>query len=173
MKSCYNCKVERDDAEFLTKYGRQRKLCIKCARTASEISKRYQDKHDVVAKVRQWRIENPDKLMELRKTECAHEKLRRKENPDRYKLRDQKTDLKRKYGLTVEQYDDMVKSQNGVCAICKQPPGKKRLAVDHCHKTGKNRELLCSPCNTALHKMEQEIEWADAARNYLLKHSVG
>lgn len=49
--------------------------------------------------------------------------------------------------LTVDDYDLLLKRQGGVCAICGKPPKKTRLAVDHDHKTGKVRGLLCFYCN--------------------------
>lgn len=49
--------------------------------------------------------------------------------------------------LTVTEYDSLLKKQNGVCAICGKPPKKTRLAVDHDHKTGRVRGLLCFFCN--------------------------
>jgi hypothetical protein len=58
--------------------------------------------------------------------------------------------LKRRYGITVAQYDEMLANQNNVCWICKRPPKKKRLSVDHNHKTGKVRGLLCYSCNYRL-----------------------
>ena len=51
------------------------------------------------------------------------------------------------YGLTAEQYDDLLKRQGGKCAICRNKPKSKRLAVDHDHGTGAVRGLLCSRCN--------------------------
>lgn len=57
-------------------------------------------------------------------------------------------DLKRIYGITLETYREMLKSQNGVCAICKKPQkGVRPLVVDHCHSTGAIRGLLCYGCN--------------------------
>ncbi len=47
------------------------------------------------------------------------------------------------YGITLEQYDRMFKRQAGKCALCRRPPGRTRLAVDHDHKTGRVRGLLC------------------------------
>jgi len=66
--------------------------------------------------------------------------------------------LKHKFGITVEYYDALWNAQNGVCAICEQPETTihfmtgevLRLAVDHCHKTGKIRGLLCNRCNYLL-----------------------
>jgi len=53
-----------------------------------------------------------------------------------------------KYGLTLEQYNKMLEQQNGVCLICGQTSKRgHRLCVDHNHKTGKIRGLLCDPCN--------------------------
>jgi hypothetical protein len=53
-------------------------------------------------------------------------------------------------GLSVEEYDAMLKAQGGGCAICGNPPKTRRLDVDHDHKTGKVRGLLCHRCNRAL-----------------------
>lgn len=55
--------------------------------------------------------------------------------------------LRRHYGITAAQYDEMLTAQNGVCAICARPPLNKPLNVDHDHKTGLVRGLLCWNCN--------------------------
>jgi Recombination endonuclease VII len=56
----------------------------------------------------------------------------------------------KKHGMSVEDYEAMLLRQGGVCGICKRPPGKRRLGVDHCHKTGQVRGLLCSKCNSGI-----------------------
>lgn len=58
----------------------------------------------------------------------------------------------RVYGITIKDYNRMLKKQNNVCAICKKSikDNGRRLFVDHDHKTGKIRKLLCYQCNTAL-----------------------
>ena len=58
--------------------------------------------------------------------------------------------LMKRYGITQFEYECMEEEQGGVCAICTNPPCKRGLFVDHCHKTGKVRGLLCSSCNTGL-----------------------
>lgn len=79
--------------------------------------------------------------------------------------------LKGQYGITVEQYEEMLASQNGVCAICQNPPAKKqRLHVDHCHTTGRVRALLCWTCNTQLGSYEK---LRDQAAAYLAKYGAG
>jgi hypothetical protein len=54
------------------------------------------------------------------------------------------------YGISLDEYDRMLEKQNGVCAVCSKPPNGRRLHVDHDHKTGEIRGLLCSGCNVAL-----------------------
>src|SRR2546426_12269732 len=51
------------------------------------------------------------------------------------------------YGIGVEDYEKLLASQGGVCAICKHPPMKRRLGVDHDHRDKKIRGLLCIHCN--------------------------
>lgn len=55
----------------------------------------------------------------------------------------------RKYGLTQEQFDQLLASQGGRCAACgTAEPGARGWNIDHCHRSGKVRALLCQPCNT-------------------------
>jgi hypothetical protein len=65
------------------------------------------------------------------------------------------TELKKHYGITLDNWEVIYLAQNGVCAICKQTElesGNRyaNLAVDHCHATGRVRGLLCNNCNRAL-----------------------
>ncbi len=55
--------------------------------------------------------------------------------------------LKIMYGVTKEEYNKMYKKQGGVCAICRTKSKVKALSVDHNHKTGEVRKLLCNKCN--------------------------
>lgn len=81
----------------------------------------------------------------------------------------QRRELRVKYGLTSGEYDAMLTGQQGVCAICKRPPREERLAVDHCHTTGKIRGLLCPgfSCNTGLGHFAHSPELLEAAAAYL------
>jgi hypothetical protein len=79
-----------------------------------------------------------------------------------------------RYKLTHEQYEKMLEDQGGVCAICKKPPGKKALCVDHDHACcstertcGKCvRGLLCNNCNHGVGFLEK-TEWLGKASRYL------
>jgi hypothetical protein len=80
--------------------------------------------------------------------------------------------LKREFGITREEYVDMLNNQNGNCAICNNPEsfnGKKRLAVDHDHKTGRIRGLLCSNCNLGLGLFKDDKKALNSAITYLTK----
>ncbi len=58
--------------------------------------------------------------------------------------------LKRKFGISFEEYHKMLAAQKGVCKICGQVENYKLLAVDHCHTTGHIRGLLCGSCNRGI-----------------------
>lgn len=66
--------------------------------------------------------------------------------------------LKKKYDITIEQYNEMLEAQGGVCLICGKPETTRHrksglvndLSVDHCHITGKVRGLLCNACNKGM-----------------------
>lgn len=65
--------------------------------------------------------------------------------------------LQRLYGISVEEYYEILEIQNGVCAICGVSPSDKRLAVDHCHTLNIIRGLLCDRCNTTLGKCNDDV----------------
>lgn len=85
--------------------------------------------------------------------------------------------LRRTFNLTRKQYNDKLKEQNFVCAICKEPEtgvsrsgGIKNLAVDHCHTTNKIRGLLCWRCNGTLGKVDDNVELLLEMIDYLNKY---
>ena len=82
-----------------------------------------------------------------------------------------------RFGVTQEQYEEMVAAQQGLCAICgnpetyRNPSGDvKTLAVDHDHVTGRVRELLCSACNKALGLFRDDPDRMIAAAKYVQRH---
>lgn len=82
--------------------------------------------------------------------------------------------LKRKFGIGIDEYNKMLKKQNNSCAICKSTTTQDRrtnnFPVDHCHKTGKVRGLLCNHCNRALGMFKDNIESLKSAISYLEKY---
>jgi len=79
-------------------------------------------------------------------------------------------DIRKRYGITEAQYNLMLQAQNYVCAICEKPcSARKRLGVDHCHKTRKVRGLLCVKCNNAVGLFNDDPNIARKAAEYLSK----
>ncbi len=93
-----------------------------------------------------WDAKNKDKRKEYK-----HKwKL---ENPEKLKIHSRRTQLKRKYGITLEKYNELLLSQDGHCVFCDRTPSQERygvLTIDHDHKTGKIRGLLCITHNRSL-----------------------
>lgn len=78
--------------------------------------------------------------------------------------------LRLRYGITVDDYNKMLISQNYRCAICGEKQlNNKKLAVDHCHKTGKVRGLLCRNCNIGIGMLNDNPESLLKAYKYI-KH---
>jgi Recombination endonuclease VII len=80
------------------------------------------------------------------------------------------TSLKYRYGITLEDYNNMLLKQEYSCAICHRPAAAKRgksLFVDHCHKTKHVRGLLCLDCNTTLGRMNDDPKLLRKAAHYL------
>lgn len=117
--------------------------------------------------VRKDRIENPEKYR-------AWERNYRAKNLDISR----KKEIAKRYNLTLEQYDEMLKDQGYLCAICRQPETTKSkvtderamLSVDHCHKTGKIRQFLCRRCNNGIGNFFENEELFIEAILYLRKH---
>lgn len=84
--------------------------------------------------------------------------------------------LKARFNIDSEQYEHMLENQNGVCDICKKEEAKIlkgtacRLSVDHCHKTGEIRGLLCARCNTGLGMFGDNVDVLLSAIEYIYKN---
>lgn len=80
--------------------------------------------------------------------------------------------MKKNYGIGFFEYDAMFKKQNGLCAICDAPPPnhhKKRLNIDHCHKSGRIRGLLCDACNRGIGLLKDSPDLMLKAISYLAR----
>ena len=106
----------------------------------------------------------------------ANHKKSLKRNKEWWKAHPEKQQLKRRrrslrtYGITISEFNEMLVSQNGCCAICgSDQPGKLGFHVDHDHETGLNRGLLCSPCNVGIGMFKESVRLLRAAESYLLR----
>ncbi len=129
----------------------------------------WRNRDAVLAAAKRRRLQDPVFQENQRKRAAVD----RSNNPDRLWA----SNL-RKYGLTIEQYNTLDQRQKHLCAICGKPEKDKfwrtkkimRLAVDHCHLTGRIRGLLCHQCNTGIGKLYHSVEILQAAIDYLKLH---
>lgn len=120
----------------------------------------YKDPAKRAEQKRKWAKENPEYAKEYKK----NNKKKSAEYMREYHL--MKT-----YNMTIEDWNEMYKKQNGCCAICgihqMNIPNNGKLHVDHNHKTGKVRGLLCSRCNQVLGLFDEDVERMQNAYDYL------
>jgi hypothetical protein len=151
MKTCSKCKVEKPVSEF-TK-NNQTKTGIgswcKCCKNKSSSALREKNVEEYNRIRRQKYLENPKK---------AREKA-----------------LKSRYGLTFDDFENLLNSQNSKCAICNVPLARlgRSTHVDHCHTTGKVRGILCKECNTGLGKLGDNIDSIKKVIQYLERNQEG
>ncbi len=109
-----------------------------------------QNKEHHIRKTREWQLSHPEK---------------RKEIQERYR--------QKKYGISDEDLNRLTQKQNGVCVICNQQQIRgKKLDIDHDHKTGRVRGLLCRKCNTALGSFKDSPEVLRSAIAYLSSYEI-
>lgn len=134
-----------------TKYGNPVYKCKKC-------------KYQAVLKYR--KINREKHLAQQRCYDSTNPKRRLSRFKERLK----------KFNITIEQYEEIYQKQNGLCAICKKDERrlnkskKTKLCIDHCHRTGKVRGLLCWKCNALLGHADDSIEIIDSSKAYLKFH---
>jgi ribosomal protein L34E len=100
----------------------------------------------------------------------------RQANPQTWKLHNLRSKLKCKFGMTIEEYEAKFTAQKGRCACCGDPIGDVRAPrgdLDHDHKTGKVRDLLCRQCNTALGSLRESPARIIALLHYVQRHNQG
>lgn len=152
FKTCSRCNKSEPDVKFDSNY---RKVCNKC-------------RHDK----QQWAKKNPEK-------NNAQTKKWIQENPDKAKLIQRRANLKRTYGISLEQYQELLEKQNYQCYICgkTEEENKRALAVDHAHgesewvPEGAIRGLLCGFCNQRLIGRHKDANLFAKASEYLKQHT--
>lgn len=101
---------------------------------------------------------------------CCLKYKREQSKTEKGKQLNRKHNLKSCFGITPQQYNEMLKQQNGGCAICGEiNKNGRRLSIDHDHETGKIRGLLCNKCNSVLGWAGDSIAALAGAIKYLNK----
>jgi hypothetical protein len=161
MKSCSNASCTETNPQSLDNFytrenGKIKSRCKVCEKIKGKLYRiKYPEKNK--EKWERWKQNNPIKFQETRKLYDSTIK------------RDK--ELQMKYGISLEQYNNMKIQQEYKCYICQrhEKEFKRSLAVDHCHKTGKVRALLCGHCNAALGNFYDSVELVEKAKQYLDK----
>lgn len=149
-KVCSKCKVDKPHSEYFKDKVRKIGIRCKCKACCKEeiINWREKNRSEYNDYAAMWRAKNPDKQ--------------------------HKAEIKRRYGLSIEDYNKMLVEQECKCAICgkQHNPTKSRgrLFVDHDHKTGKLRQLLCGACNSALGYFLDDTRLLAEAIAYIVRH---
>lgn len=185
-KTCNTCKAIKPLNAFIKDERRslgyglvcidcsQIKLCRKCQtkKPITEFNRsvrsadgyQYSCKECIKQRKREAYRQDPEKVLR-RNNKYVYRKGTREGTRERMLLRE--------YGLTLDAYDELLRQQDYVCKICKtkeRERGRKRLAVDHDHKTGEVRGLLCDPCNRALGMFKDDEQILLSAIRYVQGH---
>jgi hypothetical protein len=163
-KCCNKCGLEKPLLEFRicavrgTDYVRGG--CRECERKA-RAAQYAANPEKAAAAARKWSREHPEKRN-------ATKRRWRQNNPDKHK----NAVLKRTYGISLEQYNQILAAQGEVCGICMSATVSncgRRLSVDHNHETGKVRGLLCGRCNSMLGFIDEHPGTLERAAAWIKK----
>lgn len=120
-----------------------------------------------------------DECSELHKKEQNWRYHSIKKDPERYKQlqrQTRNTQLIRMFGITLDEYNERVDHQKGVCMICECKSYTNKgteisLAVDHNHQTGHIRDLLCTRCNTVIGLVNESVDLLNRIKTYIQGHN--
>ena len=159
MKRCKHCGIEKplDDFYVDRKARDGRRPDCKACNLAARRAKYAENPRPYVDRVLKWQRENRDRYLERQRSYRG--------TPAK-KLSNRKSHLKRKYGITIEEFDALLAAQGGGCAICGNPDADN---VDHDHVTGKVRGILCFTCNVAIGLVSEDEERLVGALHYLAR----
>ena len=152
MKRCGRCKQIKPVTEFHRSRRLEDGLQRRCKACDLIVQREQRNKYPerMRARLTKWRANNPDAV----------------------RIIQQRYDLKRSFGISLEEYEQWLVKQNDGCAICGAKPfsgraGGRRLAVDHDHETGAVRGLLCGSCNRAVGQFDDNPAWMRQAADYV------
>jgi len=176
MKTCTTCELPYSLDEFYKRIKGEDARCKSCTKAASR--RDYAENHEKrdaqkrehrrlnpeiwLLRERKYRLKNRDKIR-------ACKKAYKTRNPNQQRA----AHLRKEYGITLLEYQEMLGRQNGVCAICSLPESLVKhgkiisLAVDHRHHDGTIRGLLCSKCNLGIGYLGDSPKLLTAAATYI------
>lgn len=185
MKICSLCKENKNRWDFYNRKGGIDGLSHHCKICSNErhekwaiknrkrLLKNYADyRKKNITRIREYDRRRYRNNLERREDALRRSRAWKHANP---RLKKDK-DLKRRFGITLKDYENIFESQKGVCVICNKPEtlirqnSKCGLAIDHCHISGKIRGLLCNNCNRILGMLKEDVFILKNMISYLKKH---
>ncbi len=165
MKTCTRCKTVRPLDQFSKMASQKDGLHYTCKTCTQSLNRSYRERNREKLRAKRHAEYQADRDGHL-----AKGKAWKAANRERHQYLQRRSHLKNTYGITPEQYDQLLADQGGACAICEQPAKGRRLHVDHDHfccpgkrSCGKClRGLLCAACNVKLGWLENR--WPAIAR---------
>lgn len=117
---------------------------------------------------RNWNETHKAQRNEYNRAATAAKKSQYYRNKEKYTASNLDSHYRRAYNLTTKQVDQMIADRNGLCDICGLPEKiEKRLSVDHSHKTGQVRGMLCTNCNVGIARFNDSPELMRVAALYM------
>jgi hypothetical protein len=173
-KICTKCGIKKEISEFHKLKNGKFGVHSTCKSCRNQYMKDYQkeNKEQIKKYMKEHRSERNHNKKIWDKEHLTERRMYKEKNREKSKNQY----LIKTYGITLEQYNQMLIEQNGVCAICGQKETRKSkynkytLSVDHNHKTGKVRGLLCHGCNNCLGTLKDDIKIFQSAIEYLNKN---
>ena len=178
LKKCTKCQAEKVLSDYHVDKGQKTGLSPQCKTCRAKRMKAFREspkgaKQRAYEKLPHRRAKNIERSRLYRKSgkkAVSDKKYNKSEKGRNYHLQHY-------YSITLEQYTEILLDQKGVCAICGSPEtcsdgidGIRPLAVDHDHKTGKIRGLLCNMCNKMLGCARDNTETLIRGAKYLKEH---
>jgi hypothetical protein len=122
-----------------------------------------------------WRTKTRSDGRQMYCSDCqlVYNREYREKHPEKYQAYSKTSRLRRKFGIGVKEYEQMLEAQGYICAVCREKCGTYRsLAVDHDHQTGEIRALLCRRCNATLGMVNESRLLLLKLIGYLDQHRV-
>lgn len=176
VKRCTGCERALPTASFAADRNRRDGLQVRCRECVAEYSAaHYRRRREAIGKSVRQRVDVPPghKLCrtcgeikphgEWHRNATASDGLSTRCKACRA-IQGREGHLKRHYGMTEAERDEMIASQMGLCVICLKAPA---VHVDHCHETGRVRGVLCFNCNSAIGKLGDDPDAVRRAAAYL------
>lgn len=159
-KRCNQCGLTKQLTSFYRNPAGRKGRRPECKECTKERRKEWYARNRAreIARVGAWQRQNPEKLAKQR-MKNVEERARKHRN----------WHLQKRFGLTLEQYGQLLSKQDARCAICGDAPEGRTLHVDHDHETGEVRGLLCMRCNNALGLFREDPDALTSALDYLFR----